>query len=309
MAYRRKAVAIALLAGLVPAGGFAQSDRGWVDPPGTDAPAAPAPPPAPPPPQAAPPAPPPPAAPPAPRRVETDPLADRPATTASPAPRAPEPPPPTRAARPPRPAPEAVDPEPDVATRPEPEAEPPRRQASPDILAPAPRAPAPRPAPREPVVTERPADRETPERPAANLGSAAQRLAVDYLGFWSASNAETLDVMPEFYGSRVEFHGKLMSARAVFDEKRRFVRRWPEREYTPRPETMRVSCAPAGEVCTVRTQFDFVASNPQLGKRSTGTGQLELVVALAGSTPVIVSETSNVVRRGRLVPAESDEEN
>jgi hypothetical protein len=117
-----------------------------------------------------------------------------------------------------------------------------------------------------------------------------------------------MEVMPEFYGSRVEFHGRLVSARSVFEEKRRFVRRWPERQYSPRRDTMRVSCAPAGEVCTVRTQFDFVAANPQRGQRSSGTGQLELVVALAGSTPVIVSETSQVMKRGRLVPAESDEE-
>ncbi len=294
MAYRWKAVAIALLAGLAPGSGFAQSDRGWVDPPAAEPrPQAP--------PQAAPaPAPPPPPAP-APRRVETEPLAPAP-PAATAAPRSLEPPAPTQSARPQRSQPIEGEPEPEpeteIVTRPEPG----RREPSPDLLAPPARAP--RPAPREPAVAERP----EPERPAANLGRAAQQLTLDYLDFWSASNAETLDVMPEFYGSRVEFHGRLVSARSVFEEKRRFVRRWPERQYSPRRDTMRVSCAPAGEVCTVRTQFDFVAANPQRGQRSTGTGQLELVVALAGSAPVIVSETSQVMKRGRLVPAESDEE-
>jgi hypothetical protein len=204
-----------------------------------------------------------------------------------------------RQASPPRPAP----PPPEVATRPEPEPEPPRRQARPEAVEPAERAPAPRPAPREPSVAERPA----PERPAANLGRAAQRLALDYLDFWSASNAEALESVPDFYASRVEFHGRSMSARALFEEKRRFVRRWPERSYNPRSDSMRVSCAPAAEVCTVRTLFDFQASNPQTGRRSAGTGQLELVVALAGSAPVIVSETSSVMQRGQMVP-ETDED-
>ncbi len=287
---RWQLAAFALAVALVPQEGMAQGG-GWVDPPATGAPA--------------------------PRRVETNPTVETP----------PAPPPAQPAALPPAPTAQPArppSPEPDVATRPEParpaepqrqqarpEApEPPRQQARPEPAEPPrqqqarpepvepPRAPRP-PAPREPAVAE---------RPAANLGQAAQRLALDYLGFWSASNDDTLDGMPDFYGSRVEFHGRSMSARALFEEKRRFVRRWPERSYSPRGDTMRVSCAPAGEVCTVRTQFDFYAANPQTGRRSAGTGQLELVVALAGPNPVIVSERSQVVRRGSLVTTEEVDE-
>lgn len=303
-------IMLVLAGALAASGALAQS--GWVDPPAGEpappaAPAEPAPAPAAPPrnvevePRAAPPAPPtraetpaPPTraeTPAAPSRAETPPPAPPPARQASPVP---PPAPPAQTASPPRPP----APAPDVATRPAPE-EPPRRQARPESVEP----PAPRqaPPPREPAVAERPA----PERPAANLGRAAQQLAVDYLGFWSASNAETLDAMPDFYASRVEFHGRSMSARALFEEKRRFVRRWPDRTYSPRTETMRVSCAPAGEVCTVRTLFDFAATNGRTGRRAAGTGQLELVVALAGPQPVIVSEASRVMRRGQLVPADS----
>jgi hypothetical protein len=65
---------------------------------------------------------------------------------------------------------------------------------------------------------------------------AAQQLAVDYLDVWSAPNALALEAMPRFYAKQVEFHGRRMSAEALFAEKRRFVRRWPVRSYTARNE-------------------------------------------------------------------------
>ena len=47
----------------------------------------------------------------------------------------------------------------------------------------------------------------------------------------------------------------------------------------------------------VRTAFDFVASNPERGRRSQGTGNLELGVSFVGKRPLIVGETSRVTRR------------
>ncbi len=102
-----------------------------------------------------------------------------------------------------------------------------------------------------------------------------------------------------------------MSARALFEEKRRFVRRWPVREYHARPETMRATCDTAPPICTVRTVFDFAASSPQTGKRSQGTALLQLGVSFAGGEPMIVFESSQVTSRargGRSEVFEDDEE-
>jgi hypothetical protein len=95
----------------------------------------------------------------------------------------------------------------------------------------------------------------------------------------------------------VRFHGRDMSARALREEKRRFVRRWPERSYRPRLDTMRTSCA--GPFCTIRAMFDFRAADPARGRSSAGTGILELGVSFAGGQPAIVSESSSVIRRGQ----------
>jgi len=128
---------------------------------------------------------------------------------------------------------------------------------------------------------------------------AARQLAVDYLTLWSAPNELTLKVMPLFYGERVDFHGRSMSTKAVMAEKRRFVRRWPVRSYTARIDTLRSSCAPAAQICTVKGQFDFTAISPERGRRSQGAADLALQVSFAGERPRILAETTRIVTRGR----------
>ena len=173
----------------------------------------------------------------------------------------------------------------------------PSRRAAPP-LEPAPPTRSTRPAPEgaEPDTSPRSTARG---EGAPEAERAARRLAIDYLDFWSGPNAVTLDATPDFYGSRVEFHGRVLSARALFEEKRRFVQRWPVRSYTPRLGTMAVQCETAAQICTVRTAFDFAAENPDRGRRSSGTANLELGISVAGPRPVIVAETSRVVRNGR----------
>jgi hypothetical protein len=125
----------------------------------------------------------------------------------------------------------------------------------------------------------------------------AAQLVIDYLNYWSAPNVLTLVAMPDFYAPKVLFHGRVMSARALTEEKRRFVQRWPNRNYVPRLGTMRTTCNARAKVCTVRTTFDFTAGNPEQGTRSQGRAALELGVNIAGERPVIVFETSQVIRR------------
>jgi hypothetical protein len=127
-------------------------------------------------------------------------------------------------------------------------------------------------------------------------------VTLDYLAFWSASNAETLAQMPSFYGREVIFHGRRMSVRALMNDKRRFARRWPERSYQPRHETIRVACDTREELCNVRAIVDFVAESPRRGKRSQGATTLALDISFAEGRPIIVTETSRVIGRGAGEP-------
>lgn len=246
-------------------------------------------------------------------------IAPPPAASPAPAPAAPEPASPQVAAPTPQRPPAVVADQPrpparEQARAPEPPSAPAREQARAPEPPAAPAREQPRevetprpptreqpreaaPAPAQPSVAER-APRQTPSR-AAQRAEAARDLALDYLAFWSASNAEALQSTPEFYTPRVTFHGRSMSAQALFDEKRRFVQRWPVRDYRHRSDSIRTACDPAGESCTVRSVFDFDAANPARSRRSRGVATLELVVTFANDRPFIAAESSIVHDRGR----------
>jgi hypothetical protein len=146
-------------------------------------------------------------------------------------------------------------------------------------------------------------DPDTEKRSAR--ASVAKNFAIDYLQAWSASNDDALEATAAFYAPRVLFHGREVSMQRLFNEKRRFVRRWPERDYRPRPDAMGTVCNPAGEVCTVHAVFDFTASHPKRRRVSQGTGALQLIVHFIGDKPVIVAEHSTLLgqeRKQNLAP-------
>ena len=209
------------------------------------------------------------------------------APSQAPAPQKPEPagPPPQAATPAPAPAPtQSAQPQaPAVA----PEASPSRQAEQP-----------PAAEPSAPTVTAQPLKDPDAEKRDARA-SAAKDFAIDYLEAWSASNDVALEATAAFYAPRILFHGREVSMQRLFNEKRRFVRRWPERDYRPRKDGMGVACNPPGEVCTVHAVFDFTASHPKRRRVSQGTGALQLIVHFIGDKPVIVAEHSTLLGQER----------
>ena len=205
--------------------------------------------------------------------------------------------PPAQAPAPSEPPPAQTAAPPPAVVQPEP-VSPPAQTAQPRP------APAPEPARR----AEQPAQAAPPAAAAQSREAresrysrddAAKSFTINYLNSWSGPNESVLESTADFYAPRVLFHGRTISMRALFNEKRRFVRRWPERDYRPRPESMGVVCNPAGEICTVHAVFDFTAANPARGRRSEGTGALQLIVQFIGDKPIIVAEHSTLLGQER----------
>lgn len=228
-------------------------------------------------------------------RVWVDPPANLNAPTKPAEPQTSPAPPPAPPPAAPQASPQQISPEP---------AAPAVRSAQPESPSPAPQGPAPSavspksapPAPSAPTVAQ---PRQDPESRHATTERAARDLAIRYLASWSEPNQDALSEAGDFYADRVVFHGRPISARRLVREKRRFARRWPERNYRPQENTMKVACDPTGLVCTVHTMFDFMAANPRRGRRTEGVGALQLVVSLASDQPIITAENSVVLSQGR----------
>jgi len=170
------------------------------------------------------------------------------------------------------------------------------RTAQPPKAAPRPSQPAP-----SETRTKAAEPRKPPPRNERRLSraEAAKDFAIDYLTSWSARNDVALAATAELYAPRVLFHGRTVSLEQLYKEKRRFVRRWPEREYRPRPDAIGVECKPDGTVCTVHTVFDYTAVDPKRRRVSEGSGALRLIVEFIGEKPVIVAEHSALLKQTR----------
>ena len=149
------------------------------------------------------------------------------------------------------------------------------------------------PVPAAPLRTAWVSSRRT------SRAQAARDLAYRYLKLWSAPNRVTLASASSFYGPTVMFHGRTRTIDSVIAEKRQFAERWPDRIYRYHPGTTQVACEPGGARCTVWSVFYFTADNPPRSRYSLGIGEHELVVSFSSGRPVIASENSRVVRRGR----------
>ncbi|MBZ6077539.1 hypothetical protein [Microvirga puerhi] len=195
-------------------------------------------------------------------------------------------------------------PPPPAAPAPAPEAPPAAHAESP--VSPAPSAQSARPDQTSPTLAS-PQNDARPERTQA-----ARDLTLRYLQSWSSVTEEGLDATSEFYGPRVLFHGRLVSARNLMREKRRFIRRWPERSYNARPGTLQVACEMQGDDCAVQAIFDFTAAHPKRGRQAQGVGALQLIVTFVDNQPVIAAESSIVLDQGPdqpvVIPEESDDD-
>lgn len=208
-----------------------------------------------------------------------------------------------------------VDPPPANDTAPQPAPAAPSAQSS-QPLEPPPASPAPEAhrtaqPPKAASRPSQPASGETrtkaaePRQPPArnerrlSRAEAAKDFAIDYLISWSARNDVALAATAELYAPRVLFHGRTITLEQLYKEKRRFVRRWPEREYRPRPDAIGAECKPGGTVCTVHAVFDYRAFAPKRRRTSEGSGAIRLIVEFIGEKPVIVAEHSTLLKQTR----------
>ncbi|SCY53500.1 hypothetical protein [Microvirga guangxiensis] len=196
-----------------------------------------------------------------------------------------------------------VDPPPDngVAGQPAPPAHP----SQPLTAPPAPPAPEAQQSARpsaekaQPEPTTKAAEPKQQDKRRTSRADVAKSFAIDYLASWSSRNDVALDATAELYAPRVLFHGRTVSLERLYKEKQRFTRRWPEREYRPREDSIGTECNPAGTVCTVHAVFDYTATNPKRRRLSQGSGALQLIVEFIGEKPIIVAEHSTLLQQTR----------
>ena len=108
------------------------------------------------------------------------------------------------------------------------------------------------------------------------------------------------DVLAQFrrdYAGYVAYFGKIVKKSVVLREKDAFVRRWPQRRYRPRQDSIHTACGRVeGElVCSVVGLVDYQCQNPDRHAAATGVARFSANVWFSRNGPEIIGETSAVV--------------
>ena len=130
------------------------------------------------------------------------------------------------------------------------------------------------------------------------MTKASSDLTVSYLRTWSRAEAASPTYVARIYAPRVRFYGRVLDRNGLVTEKRRFVRRWPVRQYTLRPGTLRVTCEERYRQCRVASVLDWRAENPARRRRSRGSSSFEQRLDFSADQPAVVHESGRVLTRG-----------
>lgn len=93
------------------------------------------------------------------------------------------------------------------------------------------------------------------------------------------------------YARTVDYYGKLTNLSSIIQDKRSYYRRWPERVYNVRNDSIAVTCA--DDRCMVSGVYDWVVRSPSIHKQEKGVADFSYTISI-GPYPKIVAETSKV---------------
>jgi len=147
-----------------------------------------------------------------------------------------------------------------------------------------------------PIQIVTPVASEVTQSPAPLTPARRAEFVVQYLTAIE-SNGNVSD-LSAYYSDTINYYGKPTSKSDVVADKMRFMRRWPHRKYTVRPQSLTVACDIMR--CTADGMIDFDVSNA--GKRSAGTATFtyHMLMKHNNSGPpdlLVIAEDSIIVRR------------
>jgi hypothetical protein len=125
----------------------------------------------------------------------------------------------------------------------------------------------------------------------------AAQLTRAYLETWSSNGKASLSQVRQVYAPQVYFYGRRLTHSALEAEKRRFLARWPSREYALRPDSVSVSCD--SRFCVVSGILDWSAESVARGAVVRGVSSLVQTFDFSAPRPVVVAEYGVVIRQAR----------
>ena len=129
------------------------------------------------------------------------------------------------------------------------------------------------------------------------LQSSAERFVTAVVESWSGPAKQALTFLATSYADRVDYYGSAKARSLLLEEKQKFAARWPERNYTVRPNTLRSSCEPGSSLCMVEGVVDWISRSEKRGTQSSGTASFSYQVKATDRGFEILGETGSTLSR------------
>ena len=110
--------------------------------------------------------------------------------------------------------------------------------------------------------------------------------------------AYALDQVTHLYAATVNYYGRQLSLTDVLKDKTAYFRRWPERGYHVRPESISATCA--GSVCTVTGIYDWWVRSLPRNKQASGVASFRYLLDVGGGSEKdfrVIGESGEVLSR------------
>jgi hypothetical protein len=111
----------------------------------------------------------------------------------------------------------------------------------------------------------------------------------------------SIEFLGSSYAPEVTYYGSVKDKQTILTDKRKFMERWPQRNYQIRDGSVSVQCEGASSTCGVTGIIDWEVSSPARKANSNGSVTFSYNLNMA-SAILIVEENSTLVKR-RTVPS------
>jgi hypothetical protein len=137
-------------------------------------------------------------------------------------------------------------------------------------------------------------DANEPSGPTVDVNGSffARRQLDQFIRDWNLPNQQGLARLRSYYASSVLYYGGTASIETILNEKYAFARRWPLRNYSIRPDSLRVDCI-SQRGCVLQGVMSWDAASPARDAHSAGASSFRYRF-LDG---VIVEEDGRVLSR------------
>jgi hypothetical protein len=125
--------------------------------------------------------------------------------------------------------------------------------------------------------------------------AAVQKFVTDFYLSNEDQSAEQIDAI---YAAKLQYFGAMTSRAAIVREKLAYYRRWPQRQFTLDPDTLKISTAPeTPRLVDISFEYDFTVRSAD--RASSGRGSARITLDLTTPEGQIVREEGRVTSRQR----------